>query len=132
MWEYSKKLLDHFQNPRNYGKMKDPDGVGREGNLQCGDILELYIKVRHNRISDIKFLTFGCIAAIGISSMLTEIAKGKTLEEAKKLTSADLVKEIGCLPPTKYHCSILGVRALRAAIEGYEKKVEKTRVKVGK
>lgn len=132
MFQYSQKLLDHFKNPRNYGKMKNPDGVGREGNIHCGDVMELYIKVRDNRISDIKFLTFGCIAAIGISSMLTELVKGKTIEEAKKITSQDLAKEVGGLPPIKYHCSVLGAKALKAAIEDYEQKVKGSKAKVAK
>jgi nitrogen fixation NifU-like protein len=122
MWEYNKKILDHFKNPRNYGKMENPDGIGREGNVRCGDVMELYIKVRDNRISDIKFLTFGCIAALGTSSVLTEMVKGKTIEEAKKITSQDLAKEVGGLPPIKIHCSVLGAKALKAAIEDYEKK----------
>jgi len=124
MFQYSQKLLDHFKNPRNYGKMKNPDGVGREGNPQCGDVMELYIKVRDNRISDIKFLTFGCIAAIGISSMLTELVKGKKIEEAKRLTAKDVLKEVDVLPPNKYHCSVLGIQALKAAIEDYESKLK--------
>jgi len=124
MWEYSKKILDHFKNPRNYGKMKNPDGAGREGNVRCGDVLELYIKVRDNKIQDIKFLTFGCIAAISISSILTEMVKGKTIEEAKKLTAPDILKKVGILPPTKYHCSVLGIQALKAAIEDYESRIK--------
>jgi nitrogen fixation NifU-like protein len=122
VWEYSKKLLDRFKNPRNYGKMKNPDGIGREGNPKCGDVMELYIKVRDNKISDIKFLTFGCIAAIGTSSVLTEMVKGKTLEEAKKITSQDLAKEVGGLPAIKIHCSVLGIQALQSAIKDYESK----------
>ncbi|MCX6807116.1 MAG: iron-sulfur cluster assembly scaffold protein [Candidatus Berkelbacteria bacterium] len=122
MWEYSQKLLDHFKNPRNLGKMENPDGVGREGNPTCGDVMELFIKVKDNRIVDIKFLTFGCVAAIGISSILTEVVKGKTLEEARKITASDLVKEAGDVPPVKYHCSVLGIQALNGAIEDYKKR----------
>jgi len=122
MWEYSQKLLDHFKNPRNYGQMENPDGVGREGNPKCGDVLELYLKVRENKIQDIKFLTFGCIAAIGISSILTELVKGKAIEEAKRLTAKDVLKEVGVLPSNKYHCSVLGIQALKAAIADYEQK----------
>jgi len=132
MFQYSQKLLDHFKNPRNYGRLENPDGVGREGNIHCGDVMELYIKVRDNRISDIKFLTFGCIAAIGTSSVLTEMVKGKTIEEAKKITSQDLAKEVGGLPPIKYHCSVLGAKALKAAIEDYEQKVKGNKAKVAK
>jgi len=120
VFKYSKKLLDHFKNPHNYGSMKDPDGVGREGNPVCGDVIELHIKVRDNKIEDIKFLTFGCVAAVGTSSVLTEMVKGKTLKEGKRITSQELAKEIGGLPSVKFHCSILGIKALRAAIKDYE------------
>ena len=122
VFEYSKKLLDHFKNPRNHGRMENPDGVGREGNPRCGDVMELFIKVKKNRISDIKFLTFGCVAAIGISSILTETVKGKTIEEAEKITTKNLLKEVGEIPPVKYHCSVLGVKALQEAIKDYEKR----------
>ena len=122
MFKYSQKLLKHFRNPKNYGQMKNPDGIGKEGNPRCGDIMELYIKVKDNKIKDIKFLTFGCVAAIGISSILTEMVKGKKLEEAKKLKSSDLAKEAGQLPLVKYHCSVLGIQALHSAIQDYEKK----------
>jgi len=124
MFQYSQKLLDHFKNPRNYGRMKNPDGVGREGNPQCGDVLELYIKVKNNKITDVSFLTFGCIAAIGISSILTEVVKGKTLEEAKKITSQALLKEVGEVPSLKYHCSVLGIQALHSAIKDYESNIK--------
>jgi len=122
VWEYSKKLLDHFKNPRNYGKMKNPDGVGRVGNIVCGDVLELAIKVQNNRITDARFLTFGCVAALGVSSVLTEMVKGKTVEQAKKLTPADISKEVGGLPNEKAHCAVLGFQGLKKAIEDYESK----------
>lgn len=122
MWKYNDKLLDHFKNPRNYGEMKNPDGIGREGNPTCGDVMELFIRVKDNKIKDVKFLTFGCVAAIGISSILTEVVKGKTLEEAQNITRDEVVKEAGSLPPIKYHCSVLGIQALHQAIEDYRAK----------
>lgn len=124
MWEYSKKLLDNFKNPKNYGKMKNPNGIARVGNPYCGDVLELAIKVQGNKITEAKFLTFGCIAALGVSSMLTELVKGKTIEEAKKLTPADIAKEVGGLPSIKAHCAVLGFEGLKKAIEDYEKKLK--------
>lgn len=126
MWQYSKKLLEHFRNPKNWGEMNDPDGTGKAGNPVCGDQLVLYIKVGKKNgkemIKDIKFQTLGCPAAIGVSSMITEMAKRKTLEKAKKITSKDVVDAIGKLPPIKMHCSNLGAEALHKAIEDYEKK----------
>ena len=122
MFKYNKKLLEHFKNPKNYGKMKNPDGVGREGNPKCGDVMEMYIKVKNGQISDTKFLTFGCVAAIGISSILTEMVRGKTLEEAKKIKPKDILKQVGEIPPVKYHCSVLGLRSLSEAISDYESK----------
>lgn len=122
MWKYSKKLLDHFQHPRNYGRIKNPDGKARVGNIVCGDVLELAIKVRDGKIEEAKFLTFGCIAALGVSSVLTEMVKGKTIEEAKKLTPSQISKEVGGLPHEKAHCAVLGFQGLRKAIEDYENK----------
>lgn len=124
---YSEKVIDHFRNPRNYGKLKDPDGVGRAGNPVCGDFMELYIKVGKNKkgektIEDISFLTYGCAAAIATSSMLTEMVKGKTLKEALKIKEQDIVKELGGLPQVKFHCSLLATKALKAAIDDYMKK----------
>jgi len=119
---YSKKVMQHFKNPKNMGEMKNADGVGEVGNPVCGDIMRVYIKVKNNKIEDIKFQTMGCIAAIATSSMVTELAKGKTLEEAKKITNKDVAESLGNLPPIKMHCSNLAANALRKAIEDYEEK----------
>jgi len=119
---YTEKVLDHFRNPRNMGKMENPDGVGKVGNPNCGDIMVIYIKVKDDRISDIKFQTFGCTAAISSSSIATELVKGKTLDEALKLTRGDVANELGGLPAIKMHCSNLAADALKAAIEDYRKK----------
>jgi len=117
---YSKKVLQHFNNPKNQGKIKDPDGIGQVGNPVCGDVLKVYIKVRDNKISDIKFETLGCGAAIAVSSMVTEMAKGKSLEQAEKISRDDIAKELDGLPPVKMHCSNLAADALRKAIANYK------------
>jgi len=122
---YSRKVIEHFQHPRNVGEIKNPDGVGKVGNPICGDIMEIYIKVKANRIDDIKFRTFGCAAAIATSSTITELAKGKTLEEALKLTRNDVAYELEGLPPIKMHCSNLAADGLHKAIESYLKKSHK-------
>lgn len=122
---YNEKVMDHFQNPRNVGKMDDADGVGEIGNTTCGDILKIFIKVENDTISDIKFLTFGCGAAIASSSILTEMAKGKTLPEALALTNMDVATELGGLPPEKLHCSNLAASALQNAIADYRQKTER-------
>ncbi len=119
---YSEKVMDHFMNPRNVGEMKDADGIGEVGNPTCGDLMKIFIKVKDNVITDIKFQTFGCGAAIATSSMVTELAKGKTLDEAIKLTRKDVADELDGLPPIKMHCSNLAADALKAAIEDYRKK----------
>jgi nitrogen fixation NifU-like protein len=119
---YSEKVMDHFMNPRNVGEMKDADGIGEVGNPTCGDLMKIFIKVKDNVITDIKFQTFGCGAAIATSSMVTELAKGKTIEEALKLTRDDVAEELDGLPPIKMHCSNLSADALKAAIEDYKKK----------
>jgi len=119
---YSKKVMEHFLNPRNMGKIDDPDGVGTAGNPICGDTMTIYIKVKNNRIVDIKFQTFGCAAAIATSSMITELAKGKTIEEAEKITRDDVADALEGLPPIKMHCSNLAADALKAAIEDYKKR----------
>lgn len=119
---YSEKVMDHFVNPRNVGEIPDADGVGHEGNPVCGDMMSFYIKVEDDRLSDVKFKTFGCGAAIAVSSMVSEMAKGKTLEEAKKITNADVAAELDGLPKNKLHCSNLGADALHKAIEDYEAK----------
>ena len=116
---YSEKVMDHFQNPRNVGEIKDADGVGEIGNPVCGDIMKLYIKVKDNRILDAKFKTFGCGAAIATSSMVTELVKGKTLEEAEKISRDTVAEALDGLPPVKMHCSNLAADALHKAIEDY-------------
>jgi len=122
---YTEKVLDHFRNPRNMGEIKNADGVGKVGNPTCGDVMAIYIKVKDNRISDIKFKTFGCTAAIASSSIATELVKGKTLDEAMKLTRDDVSKELGGLPAIKMHCSNLASDALHEAIKDYRKKQKK-------
>lgn len=122
---YGKKVMEHFMSPRNVGEIKDSDGKGQVGNPVCGDIMTFYIKVKDNRISDVKFKTFGCGAAIAVSSMVSEMAKGKTLDEALKITNKDVAKELGGLPKNKLHCSNLGADALHKAIEDYLKKNKK-------
>ena len=122
---YTEKVLDHFRNPRNMGKMENPDGVGTVGNPTCGDVMSIYIKVKDDRIVDIKFQTFGCTAAIASSSIATELVKGKTLDEAMNLTRDDVAKELGGLPAIKMHCSNLASDALKEAIRDYRKKNKK-------
>ncbi len=119
---YSEKVMDHFTNPRNVGKMEDPDGVGTVGNPVCGDVMKLYIKVKGDRIDDAKFQTFGCGAAIATSSMVTELVKGKTLKEAVALSNKEVADALDGLPPVKMHCSMLAEDALKSAIEDYRKK----------
>ncbi|MFA4909830.1 MAG: Fe-S cluster assembly scaffold protein NifU [Desulfobacteria bacterium] len=119
---YSEVVMDHFKNPRNVGEMKDADGVGEVGNPVCGDMMNIYIKVKDDRIEDIKFLTFGCGAAIAVSSMLTEMAKGKTIEDARKITNKSVAEALEGLPKNKLHCSNLGADALQLAIKDYEDK----------
>jgi nitrogen fixation protein NifU and related proteins len=119
---YSDKVLDHFRNPRNVGELENPDGVGVEGNPVCGDLMEIQIKVEDNIIKDIRFKTFGCGSAIATSSMVTELAKGKTLDEALAITRESVAKELDGLPPQKMHCSNLAADALHRAIEDYKKK----------
>jgi nitrogen fixation NifU-like protein len=121
---YSKKVLDHFKNPRNMGEIPDADGIGTVGNPVCGDMMNIYIKVEDNRIVDIKFKTFGCGAAIATSSMTTELAKGKTLDEAMKLTRTNVADSLDGLPPVKMHCSNLAADGLHEAIKDYRKKKE--------
>ncbi len=121
---YTEKVIEHFRNPRNMGEIPDADGVGTVGNPVCGDLMTIYIKVKDNKIADIKFKTFGCGAAIATSSMITELAKGKTLEEALKITRGNVAESLGGLPPIKMHCSNLAADGLHAAIEDYLKKRE--------
>jgi len=122
---YSKKVIEHFRNPHNYGKIKNPDGVGKVGNPICGDVMHLYIKVEKEIIKDIKYETFGCVAAISTSSVVTDLAKGKTLQQALKIDSNKVVKSLGGLPEIKYHCSLLAVGALKKAINDYLSKKTK-------
>lgn len=142
---YSKKVIEHFRKPHNYGKIKNPDGTGKVGNIICGDVMHLYIRVEKNNrreeiIKDIKFETFGCVAAISTSSVVTDLVKGKTLEEAIRIDSSKVVKSLGGLPPIKHHCSLLGVDALSEAIYDYlskskkriPEKLQKRHQKIGK
>lgn len=119
---YSKEVLKRFTNPKNYGEIKEPDGVGEVGNAVCGDIMKVYLRIKDNRIRDVKFQTFGCISAIAASDALCELAKGKTIEEAKKITNQEIIKKLKGLPAIKIHCSVLGANGLKKAIENYEKK----------
>jgi len=121
---YSKKIMKYFKNPKNIGRIKQPDGIGRVGNIVCGDVMELYIKVKKDKrgiekISDAKFQTFGCVVAIALSSMLTEMVKGKSLRDAMKITNKTLLKESGKVPPIKVHCSVLAADALQETIYNY-------------
>lgn len=122
---YSKKVIQHFQHPKNMGLMKNSDAKAKVGNIICGDEMKIYLKVKDNKIKDISFETMGCVAAIATSSMITEMAKGKTLTQAKKISYDDVAKELGTLPPIKNHCAHLAVQTLQQAIESYEKKQKK-------
>ena len=119
---YSEKVMDHFQHPRNLGKMEDADGIGEVGNAKCGDIMRMYIKVKNGVITDVKFNTFGCGSAIATSSMATEMIKGKTVAEAEKLTNAAVAEALDGLPPVKMHCSLLAEEAVKAALNDYREK----------
>ncbi|KAB3543710.1 MAG: Fe-S cluster assembly scaffold protein NifU [ANME-2 cluster archaeon] len=123
---YSEKVMEHFMNPRNVGTIENPDGYGKVGNPVCGDVMEMFISVEDDTISDIKFRTFGCGSAIATSSMVTELAKGKHIDEAMEITRKDVADELDGLPPRKMHCSNLAADALHEAIEDYKsKKVDK-------
>jgi nitrogen fixation NifU-like protein len=119
---YTEKVMDHFENPRNVGDMPDANGIGEVGNPTCGDITKIYLKIEDNIIKDIKFKTFGCAAAVASSSMLTEMAKGKTIEEALRITDQAVSDELDGLPPQKLHCSNMAADAMHAAVEDYRKK----------
>lgn len=121
---YSKQVMDHFTNPRNVGEMPDADGIGTKGNPVCGDVMKIFIKVTDNKIVDAKFQTFGCGAAIAVSSIITEMVKGKTLDEALKISKEIVAEELGGLPSQKTHCSNLGADALHQAIYDYRQKKE--------
>jgi len=118
---YTDKVLAHFRNPHNQGEMKDASAVGQEGNPVCGDVMKIYLKIENNVIQDVKFETLGCAAAIAVSSNLTDMVKGKTLDEALAITKDDIVNDLGGLPPVKVHCSMLGVDAMHQAIANYKK-----------
>ena len=120
---YTEKVMDHFSNPRNIGEIENADGVGEVGNPVCGDMMSFYINVKDNKIAEIKFKTFGCVAAIAVSSMVTEMAMGKTLDEAKKITKKSVAESLDGLPKEKMHCSNLGADALAKAIEDFENKL---------
>jgi len=123
MSSYNEKVMDHFKNPRNVGSLDDADGIGEVGNISCGDIMRIYIKVdQDERISDIKFQTFGCGAAVATSSMVTELAKGKTLDEALQMSNKDVASSLDGLPPVKMHCSNLAADALHDAIKNYRER----------
>ena len=123
--EYTEQVMDHFMNPRNMGEMEDASGVGTVGNAKCGDIMRIYIRVENDVITDVKFKTFGCGAAIATSSKATEIVKGMTLAEAEKVTNKMVMEALGGLPPVKVHCSVLAEEALHAAIQDYRERLEK-------
>ena len=117
---YSEKVMEHFSNPKNTGEIENADGIGEVGNPVCGDMMTFYITVKADRITDVKFKTFGCVAAISVSSMVSEMAKGKTLKEAKSITNKSVAEALDGLPKEKLHCSNLGAEALGKAIEYYE------------
>ena len=119
---YSEKVMDHFQNPRNLGKMDDADGVGEVGNAKCGDIMKMYLKINDGVIEDVKFNTFGCASAIATSSIATEMIKGQKIEDALKLSNKAVVEALDGLPPAKIHCSVLAEQAVKAALKDYYQK----------
>lgn len=121
--KYSEKVMDHFTNPRNVGEIENADGVGVVGNAKCGDIMKMYLKIENDVIVDCKFKTFGCGAAIATSSMATELIKGKTIEEALKLTNAVVVEALEGLPPVKVHCSVLAEEAVKTAVADYYNRI---------
>lgn len=116
---YSKQVMKYFLHPKNMGRIKNPSGIGRAGNIICGDVMQLYIKVKKDRLVDVKYETFGCVAAISTSSIVSQLAKGKKIEQALRLTNLDIIKKLGRLPEQKIHCSILAVDALHEAIYDY-------------
>jgi len=121
---YNEKVIEHFKNPKNVGEIEDADGIGEVGNPVCGDMMTFYIKVENNKLIDVKYKTFGCVAAIAVSSMISEMAIGKTIDEVLEISNKMVAEALGGLPPNKYHCSNLGADALKAAIEDYKKKKE--------
>ncbi len=131
MLEYSEKVIEEFMNPKNMGKIEDADGIGKVGNPVCGDVMWIYIKVKDNRIVDIKFQTFGCVAAIATSSKVTQLVMGKTVEEALRITNKAVAEALDGLPPIKMHCSLLAEEGIKAAIEDYMKKQKHKKNKKG-
>lgn len=119
---YSEKVMDHFTNPRNVGEIENADGIGEVGNAKCGDIMKMYLKIDNDIITDVKFKTFGCGAAVATSSMATELVKGKSIDEALKLTNTAVIEALEGLPPAKIHCSVLAEEAIKAALADYYKK----------
>lgn len=119
--DYTNKVIDYFRNPHNMGKMENPNGIGKVGNTVCGDVMWIYIKVKEDVITDCSFETFGCVAAIATSSALTDLVKGKSIEEALKVTNKDVANELGGLPSMKMHCSLLAEQGFKAAVDDYRK-----------
>jgi len=126
---YSKKVIEVFKNPKHLGKLKDADAIGQVGNIKCGDMMKVYLKVKNNKINDIKVETYGCVAAIAASDTMCKLVKGKTLEDAEKLTYKKIVEDLGEMPKLKYHCSIMGTEALHGAIANYRKTQNKKNIK---
>ena len=123
-FDYSDDVMDHFMNPHNMGEIENPDAIGDVGNAKCGDTMRIYLRIKDEVIEDIKFKTFGCVAAVATSSMLTDLVKGKSLEEALAITNKRVAEALGGLPAIKMHCSVLAEEALQVAIENYRKKQE--------
>ncbi len=127
--DYSEKVMEHFMNPRNVGEIEDASGVGQVGNAKCGDIMKIFLKIENDIIVDVKFKTFGCGAAVATSSMATEMVKGKSVDEALKLTNKAVMEALDGLPPVKVHCSVLAEEAIKAAVNDYYKKIGKPEIK---